>query len=147
MKQHGKQALAAALLTAGLMAASGAALAQPSPANLPQVQQQGDVRFLSGGIGEGQSDAFKAAASQYRLMLTFAQRAAGGSAQYLADIPVEISNAHQQVVLKTVAQGPFLLANLPAGNYTVKASSNGQTKTQQVNVGASGTARAIFEWQ
>ncbi|AHV93323.1 putative exported protein [Bordetella holmesii 70147] len=129
------------------MALSGASLAQSPPSGLPQAQQQGDVRFLSGGIGQGQSDAMKAAASQYRLMLTFAQRAAGGSAQYLADIPVEISNAQNKVVLKTVSQGPYLLANLPAGDYTVKATSNGQVKTQGVHIGASGTANAIFEWQ
>lgn len=151
MKKTRERAMIAALAAAGLMAASGAALAQPHHdghlANLPQTHPQGDVQFLSGGIGEGQSDAIKAAAGQYRLMLTFAQRAPGGPAQYLADIPVEVRDAQGHVVLKTVSEGPYLLANLPAGSYTIKASANGQDKVQRVAVGASGTARAMFEWQ
>ncbi|AZY49343.1 carboxypeptidase-like regulatory domain-containing protein [Bordetella avium] len=146
MKKIHERSLLAALLMAGAMTVSGAALAQDLPL-LPQTQQQGDVQFLSGGIGDGQSGAIKAAASKYRLMLTFVQRGPGGVGEYLADIPVDIVNAKGQSVLKTVAQGPFLLANLPAGSYTVKASSNGAEKSTRVTIGKSGTARAIFEWR
>ncbi len=151
MKKNRERAMIAALAAAGLMAASGASLAQQQHdgnlADMPQTHHQGEVQFLSGGISKGQSDAIKAAAGQYRLMLTFAQRAPGGTAQYLADIPVEIRDAQDHVVLKTISEGPYLLANLPAGSYSIKVSSNGQDKIQRVTVNASGTARAMFEWQ
>lgn len=138
----------AVLLATGLVAGTAAqAQSGDTSSLLPNVEQQGEVQFLSGGIGAGQSGAMKAAAPQYRLMLTFIERGPGGQGQFLADVPVKILDADGRVVLDTVSQGPYLLANLPAGSYTVKASANGSDKTASVNVARSGTASAVFEWR
>lgn len=148
MKKTHERSMIAALVMTGMLAIGGAAQAQSGQLPvMPQVQEQGSVKFISGGIGEGQSDAFKKAASGYRLMLTFVQRGPGGVGEYLAEIPVSISGAGGKKVLETTSQGPYMLVDLPAGSYTIKASSNGQEKTQQVKVGASGTTSTTFEWK
>ena len=147
MKKNHERSMIAAAMIAGTLALSGLAYAQETLPVLPQTQTQGAVQFVSGGIGEGQSQALQKASSQYRLALTFAQRGGdGGRGVYLADVPVQITDAKGATVLNTTSQGPYLLANLPAGEYTVKASSGGVEKTQKVNVGQSGTTRASFEW-
>lgn len=146
MKKNHERSMIAAAMIAGTLAFSGLAHAQETLPVLPQAQTQGSVQFVSGGIGEGQSQALQKASSQYRLALTFAQRGDGGRGVYLADVPVLITDAKGATVLNTTSQGPYLLANLPAGEYTVKASSGGIEKTQKVKVGQSGTTRASFEW-
>src|SRR5215469_4507634 len=49
---------------------------------LPQVQQQGGVEFVSGGVGLDESKALQAARSQWPLSLRFT----GSNAEYLADV-------------------------------------------------------------
>lgn len=147
MKTFHARIATAALAGAALLAGPAVQAQNSELPALPDVQQQGDVQFLSGGIGAGQSGAFKAAARQYRLMLTFVQRGPDGRGEFLADVPVQIRNAAGQTVLDTVSQGPYLLANLPAGAYTVKASANGNDKSARITVGRSGTASTIFEWR
>ncbi|MDQ8031212.1 hypothetical protein CEG14_12320 [Bordetella genomosp. 1] len=147
MKKSYERSMIAAAMLAGSLALSGMVQAQETLPVMPQAQTQGDVKFVTGGIGEGQSGALQKASSDYRLALTFAQAGgSGGKGVYLADVPVQIIDAKGATVLSTKTDGPYLLANLPAGEYTVKASADGVEKTQKVKVGASGTTRAVFEW-
>ena len=76
--------LAAAVLSAGLTG-----LAQAAP---PAEKTQGDVRYVSGGIGLDESTEMKSMESQYSLALTFAEQD-NGKADYLANIPVTITDA------------------------------------------------------
>ena len=42
--------------------------------------------------------------------------------------------------------GPILLAKLPPGTYTIKASSDGKTLTKSVTVTAQGLRLVDFRW-
>lgn len=112
---------------------------------LPSPTTQGDVSYVSGGVGADDAAAFKAAESQYALALEFSQHAQPRDV-YLAGVKVTLTDAKGNVVLDTVADGPFLLANLPAGAYTVQADSGGSVKRQTVHVRTGAHARAVFSW-
>ncbi len=112
---------------------------------LPPLQTQGSVQFLSGGIGQTEAQAFIAAEKSYPLTLEFVE-AAKPRAEYLADVHVLIRNAAGQTVLDTKAEGPFLLARLPIGHYTVEATNQGQKKIDQLEIAQGEPAKRVFEW-
>ena len=108
---------------------------------LPQVQMHDDITYVTGGFGQEESCAMKAAAGNYDLMLTFAER----DGSYVADVNVQIIDSSGRTVLQTVS-GPLLLVNLPAGKYRIAADYNGATRWRTVSVGGSHHDRLTLTW-
>ncbi|VWB32056.1 carboxypeptidase-like regulatory domain-containing protein [Burkholderia stagnalis] len=137
-------------LTLGIAALVLGMAAQPAPAadeaQLSAPDHAGQVAYRSGGIGTDQSAEMKQDMRHYSLTLEFAARAGGGSNEYLADIPVSVTDARGRQVLSTVTEGPFLLAALPAGRYSVTATYNGRTQRRSVQVHASSHVHEVFLW-
>lgn len=133
-----RAAAAASMAIAGILSTAHA--------NMPAVQHQGSVAYVSGGIGIDESEAMKAAASNYPLALTFAAQR-NGTADYVADVAVAIQDAQGKSVLQATAEGPYMLVKLPPGNYRISATFKGQAQTREVTVQDTGTARAMFEWK
>jgi hypothetical protein len=124
------------------LSASASVFAQ----SLPPEQTQGNIRYITGGIGKDESEAMKAAESNYSVSLTFAVQR-DGKAEYLANVPVTIRDASGNTVFSISNDGPYLLVSLPAGSYDVSASHDGQVKSKRVTVGSKGHAdRVTFDW-
>ncbi|MDR5756116.1 carboxypeptidase regulatory-like domain-containing protein [Caballeronia sp. LZ035] len=153
--------LTAALLTAALGAGmasgawaqasgatSGGTTADQSSAGntngggLPQVQQQGDVSYTSGGVGLDESHALIREQAHWPLSLRFT----GPTADYLSGVHVRIVGGKGGEVLSTESMGPYMLVKLPPGSYTVYAKYKDQEKKQSVSVAGPGKAKAAFHW-
>ncbi|WP_250463332.1 carboxypeptidase regulatory-like domain-containing protein [Caballeronia sp. GAFFF2] len=149
--------LATALLVTALSAGmAGAAWAQASSAGtsdtssagnengggLPQIEQQGDVSYTSGGVGLDESHALQREQAHWPLSLRFT----GPTADYLSGVHVRIVGGKGGEVLSTDSMGPYMLVKLPAGSYTVYAKYKDQEKKQSVNVSGPGKAKAAFHW-
>jgi hypothetical protein len=109
---------------------------------LPAAAQQGDVQFLSGGVGLDESHAIKSAAAHWPLSLEFI----GGQRDFVADVDVKITDAKGNLVLTTTSQGPYMLVRLKPGRYSVAATYGGSEKKQSVSVSQTGHARLHFSW-
>jgi hypothetical protein len=109
---------------------------------MPQVQQQGDVSFVSGGVGLDESKALQSAQHDWPLSLRFTGRAG----EFLADVRVQITDSHGANVLDTTSRGPYMLVRVRPGRYNVHVSHAGVDKTSAVTVGSNGSARASFIW-
>lgn len=140
--QHHRLALMAALVAASVL--SGTALAIPIQ-NLPPEQTQGAVTYRTGGIGQSEAAEMRQAAKNYPLSLEFAERA-GPKNWFLANVEVTIKDQHGNPALQTFADGPFLLARLPDGHYTVTAIDNGKSETRQITVAAGRPDHLVFLW-
>jgi len=114
-------------------------------AQLPAVQHEVTVEYVSGGIGQNESTAFKQAMSSYPLAMTFASRIGDRNA-YASDVQVAIRDARDRNVLDVTSKGPYLLVKLPPGKYRVSATYENKTRSQEVSIGAEGTSRVVFEW-
>ena len=102
------------LILCSVMACAGAG-AQPLA-----MQEQAGVRWLCGGIGVSEREAFAKLESQANLKLVFA---AGKEGAYLADVGVVVSDpAGKKVPLRFTASGPICLIAAPAGTYRVEAT-------------------------
>jgi hypothetical protein len=112
---------------------------------LPPEQRQGHVTFVTGGVGSDEWQAFEGAEKQYPLTLEFAKQARP-RAEFLSDVQVVIQDMKGNEVLNTTTRGPFLLANLPQGEYKVAARYEGNTKQSTVRVDKAANRRVVFEW-
>lgn len=112
---------------------------------LPPMQYAGEIRYLSGGVGADQSAAIKDEMHRFPLVLEFVGKTNAGN-DFLADIPVQISDPNGTVLLDTSARGPFLLVSLPNGRYTVTASYDGNQERRTVTVSTDAHAHEMFVW-
>ncbi|MCC6534765.1 MAG: carboxypeptidase regulatory-like domain-containing protein [Burkholderiales bacterium] len=108
-------------------------LALAAPAAHAQDIRNANVEFTTGGVGLNARQEMLAHASPYNLHLEFAEASDG---EYVSDVEVNIADARGANVLSTRTDGPWLLAKLPAGSYTVSARYGNALKRQQVTVGA-----------
>jgi hypothetical protein len=119
--------------------ASGTALAQ----SLPQPASQNGVTYITGGVGEDEVQAFRAAAPRYNLRMTFASK----TGNYLSDIDVTITSGAGRPILSVRTGGPFLFVRLPAGPYQIQAQTRHITETRKIEVRAHGGADLRFYWE
>ncbi len=112
---------------------------------LPETQMQNNVTYITGGIGQDESSAMRSASRDYALEIVCVQKAIPRD-EFLAAVKVRIVDAHGKVALDVVTDGPYLLANLPQGAYTITADSRGDIKTRKVRVGTGKHRKIVFVW-
>jgi hypothetical protein len=110
---------------------------------LPEAQTQNGITYLSGGIGLDESEAMKAAAKDYTLMITCSVQPTG---KYLANVKVNIADKSGSPVLETVIDGPMLLVQLAPGQYRISAENDGVTMHSTVDIGSEHPTRVNLSW-
>ena len=141
--QHPRLAIAAVITAANLLATGPTGAATMS--NLPPEATQGAVTYRTGGVGESEAMAMRHAEAKYPLSLEFVQRAYPKD-EYLAYADVTIKDHAGNTMLKAMSDGPYLLAKLPNGHYTVMATENGKTETRHIVVAAHKPDHLVFVW-
>ncbi len=101
-----------------------------------------DVPFISGGAGADERADLQAKEKDFNLKIV----AAATSGDYLADVWIVVESAAKKNLLETKMEGPILLAKLPPGAYTIKATYGPSTQTQTVNIPGQGLREAAFRW-
>lgn len=125
-----------------LLLTAAVAISPALAAELPEQTSAHGIRYVSGGVGEAEAAAMRAAASRYSLdLLTVA---ADGS--YLSDVQVNIRQRGGEEVLATKTSGPMLLAALPPGRYILEASIRGDVLKQPFSVAKGKPSRVVLRW-
>ena len=88
-----------------------------------------DVPYISGGIGTNEREELRAKEHDYNLKVVTAAEAG----DYLSGVQLVIESAKNEPVLETTMTGPMLLAKLPPGSYTIKATASGRILPQTVS--------------
>jgi hypothetical protein len=126
-----------ATLGVAFIAAAVLATAAPSARALSEGQDAYGNQFVSGGVSNGELRDLQARKDEHRLSLvTVSERGA-----HLAGVLVRIVDSSGNVALETEMDGPWLLADLPPGRYTLEAVFDGETRRQQLTVPAAGARR------
>lgn len=142
MRQH---VIAGALAASAALGAS-AAIPPAYQAHLPPAQvSAGGIEYLTGGKTPETANAVKRAAQEYPLELVFVEHD-GNAKRALYDNPVVIRDARGEVVFAGRSDGPYFLARLPEGDYTVTTHWDAWTFTKPVTVGAD-RSRVVFDWK
>ena len=133
----------AAILLALLQTGSLAPAQPASERAAPAAAGNAGATFECGGIGVGEQQRMKAAASGYHLMLTFAL----SNGAYVADVDVDIKDAKGRSVLSTKCEGPIMLVRLPShGSWRITAQANGQSRQKTITAGSGRVVQATFVW-
>jgi hypothetical protein len=117
--------------------------AQPSTADSDSVLQPvklGDVTYVTGGIGDEERNAMKESEKDYNLRILSASK----TGDFVGDTHIVISRKGEPVL--DAQSGPMMFVNLPSGNYVVEATSDGQTKKQNVTIGKSKPSYVRLSW-
>lgn len=138
MSSHHKVqgALLAAILATALSAPALADEMMPRPVH------KGDVTYISGGIGLGEQHALEAAARNYNLEITNADR----KGEFTAGTNLVIKTNSGRDVLRASDTGPLFYAKLPPGQYTIQAKSGDQRRVRHVTVAARGSTDVHLIW-
>jgi hypothetical protein len=110
--------------------------------NVSMEARAADVPYVSGGIGFEGREEMQAAERDHNLKVVAAEK----NGDYLAEVNVMIESAKKERMLDATMDGPILLAKLPPGTYTVKATFEGQTQSRTVTVGGPGLRTLDFRW-
>jgi hypothetical protein len=139
--------LSAVLASASTAVFSSVADVPPAyRAYLPPEQHQGEVAYISGGSGEREANAIKRAAQDYPLELVFREDV-NGKPKDLYDVPVKIrDDASGKVVFDGTSAGPYFIARLPKGRYTVTAHWDNWNFSKDLAIG-NGRDRVVFAWK
>ena len=106
----------------------------------PQVRKTEDgISYVSTGVGKDSRENLP----QFSLKLVFTTK----TARYLANIETEILPATNGKPIRIRSVGPWLLVDLPAGKYTVKArNAKGQEVTRTIEIAKGRVTRANLVW-
>lgn len=117
---------------AGSVSGIALAVALSGAAFALEPKSQGNVLYVTGGVGEAEIAEIKAMAPRYPLQLVTADR----QGQYVVGAHVTIERAGK-AVLESTLEGPYLLAKLEPGRYRIRANFEGRQVEQFVDVGTS----------
>ena len=117
---------------------------------LPHQANPEQVCYISGGISSDEVSQFKSHANEYLLEIVFVQKTEpqenGRIEEYLAEVPLQIKDSKGNLVVDTMTEGPFFLADLPFGTYRITADHDGVIKTNVVKIAAKKHQRIVFLW-
>jgi len=106
-------------------------------------QTQGEVTFVSGGVGIDEQLAMKSMKSEYNLNLLFSEK---GSGEYISDVKVRIKDTNGNICLEAVSDGPMLFVKLKPGRYTVTVDRNGNVFDKQINLEGAKHSSLSLSW-
>jgi hypothetical protein len=102
----------------------------------------GNVAYISGGIGDEERDEIRLRERDFNVKLLFSEH----DGAYLGNVDVAILNPKGETVFQAKSTGPFLLLQLPGGNYVINASTNGQLQQRKVLINGKTRYEGVFRW-
>ncbi len=144
MKKHILVATLVAVMASpvGNIAVAQTAAAPSNDVAAPEVREFEGIRYVTGGVGEGERTAILGVARDFNLKLTFAEK----SGDYLSGVKIVITRGDGRKVLELDSEGPLVLAKLPPGKYRVSATANGREQTRDASVAGTGQQSLNFYW-
>ena len=100
------------------------------------------IPYVSGGIGTGERDILKKMMPDFNLKLVFALE----DGSYLSGCSVQIYDHTGKKVLSSRTEGPWMLADLPGGQYRIKAGYENGWQTQTVTVTRTKLLQIFYHW-
>lgn len=100
------------------------------------------LTYINGGVGIQQRESISRVENEFGLKLVFADQ----EGRYISDVNVELLDNEGRRVFSLDEAGPWLLTELPPGNYRVRASFNGEEKSRKVDIGREGIRTVLMQW-
>jgi len=113
---------------------------------VPAIQSNGAIQFISGGIGSDESAAMKAVAKNWPIYMEFSQRD-GDKSAWVSEVSLVISDANGRQIFNKTIDGPIILMRLNPGQYTAQATYQNKMIKNQFNIEKDKHQRLSFQWR
>jgi len=138
--------LRSAALVAAICALNMSPAHAQSASSLPPVHHFDKIEYLSGGIGQDESEAIKTEGKKWPLTMEFYQMD-GQHAVYTANAKILVTDAMGRKVLTVTSDGPFMLAKLPAKKYSIEATMGGVAIKKTAILHPQHMTKVTFLWK
>lgn len=115
-------------------------------AQIPDTQYSQGISYISGGVGEGESEAILTESKQWPLLLELSQLE-NGRGVWIFGAKIKVLNTKNHVIFDAQADGPYMLINLTAGQYQIEASYQGSIQKKSVLIQGSGPQKLAIFWK
>ena len=115
-------------------------------AQIPDTQYSQGISYISGGVGEEESQAILTESKQCPLLLELSQLE-NGRGVWIFGAKIKVLNTKNQVIFDAQADGPYMLINLTAGQYQIEASYQGSIQKKSVLIQGSGPQKLAIFWK
>jgi predicted RNA-binding protein YlxR (DUF448 family) len=115
-------------------------------AQIPETQHSEGIAYISGGVGQEESDAILAEAKQWPVLLELSQLE-NGRGVWIFGAQINIATKSQKVIFNAKADGPYMLINLTPGDYQLVASYLGAQQTRSLTVKADSSQKISIFWK
>lgn len=106
-----------------------------------QVMEQGDISYITGGVGEQEATNFESTKNQYQLRVLNAD----AKGAYVGENHFIIRDKSGNDLLSAEG-GPLFYANLPNGNYSITTETGGKSQTKHFTISSGKPADLRFIW-
>ena len=115
-------------------------------AQVPDTKYSEGIAYISGGVGQEESEAMLAEAKQWSVLLELSQLE-NGRGVWIFGAQIKITNAKQKVIFNALAQGPYMLINLEPGEYDLLGIYQGVEQKRTINVKPSQSQKISIFWR
>ena len=115
-------------------------------AQIPPTQYSQGISYITGGVGDEESSAILAQAKQWPLLLELSQLE-NGRGVWIFGSQIKILNAQNIVIFNAKAEGPYMLINLSAGEYTIVANYQGVEQKRSISIKAGQAQKISIFWK
>lgn len=105
-------------------------------------QEQNGITYLSGGVGQDESDAIQQIKG-YNLHMTFST---GPNNKYVSAVDVVIQTEKGRSIVSLSQVGPIVYVKLPADKYLIIATQNGRETRGTVVLEGTSTGTVNLHW-
>lgn len=115
----------------------------PSMAATPQpVISEAGIAYVVGGVGTDERQAMRSAYKHYKLRVEVAEK--GGA--YTADMQLKLLKPDGQTLVDVLIDGPWLLVDVPSGEYVLAVVKDGRHFRQKIKLGNEAQQHVVFVW-
>jgi hypothetical protein len=115
-------------------------------AQIPDTQYSQGISYITGGVGEGEAVAILAEAKQWPLLLELSQ-IEDGRGVWIFGAKIKVTNAKKQAIFDAQADGPYMLINLDAGEYSIEASYQDVYQKRSISIKSGSPQKISLFWK
>lgn len=115
-------------------------------AQIPDTQRSEGIAYISGGVGEEETNAILSEAKQWPLLLELSQ-IENGRGVWIFGAQIKVIDGQKKAIFDAQADGPYMLINLESGDYQIQASYQGVEQRRSISVKSGTPQKIVIFWK
>ena len=115
-------------------------------AQIPDTKYSQGISYITGGVGQNETDAILAEAKEWPVMLELSQ-IQNGRGVWIVGVSIKAMDTKKQLIFDALADGPYMLINFVPGDYVLEADYQGVIQRRVLAVKADSSQKISLFWK